>query len=89
MKENTSRNNMVPVTDSKLRVQPNTRHEYIDFICFYSLYFNSTLLSERDVLLLSHFLKEFVRQVMTKYFDLNNKELNQDFKDKMCVDLQN
>ena len=88
MKGATSSTIIVPADQGWLRVQANTKKGYLDILCFHSPHFTSTLLSDRDILRLSPYSKEFLGQVMTKYFDLNNERLHQDLKEKSCVDLQ-
>ena len=61
------------------RVQAsNVKKGYINVLCYYSLHFTSTLLSERDVLRSSTYAKKFLGPVMTKYLELNDEKVNQD-----------
>ena len=71
-----------------LQVQAGTRDGFIDVLCYYSLHFTSTLLSEQDVLRLSQFAKEFSGQAMTKHFELNDEKVNKDLLSKGSVDLK-
>ena len=50
MKGATSNTVIVPEAEGKLRVQANVRQGYVDVHVYYSPFFTSTLLSDRDVL---------------------------------------
>ena len=50
MKAATSNTVIVPEAEGKLRVQANVRQGYVDVHVYYSPFFTSTLLSDRDVL---------------------------------------
>ena len=69
----------VPVAKVQLKLQDNTLNKYIDVLCFYSPFFTSTLLSERDLQSIT-FGKEYSRQVITKYFELNDKKENKNIQ---------
>ena len=93
MKHATSGNIIVPAAQGWFRVQANTKQGYLDILYFYSLHFTSTLLSDRYIYIYIYIYilrsssqsKEFFRQVMTNYFDLNNKRLYQDLKrERLC-----
>lgn len=87
MKGATSNTIIVPEAEGKLRVQANVRQGYVVVHVYYSPFFTSTLLSNRDVLFATPFRKDYSGQVMSKYFDLNNKKLCDDLKTNDSVDL--
>ena len=87
MKGATSNTVIVPEAEGKLRVQANVCQGYVDVHVYYSPFFTSTLLSDRDVLFATPFRRDYSGQVMSKYFDLNNKKLCDDLKTNDSVDL--
>ena len=78
---------IVPEAKGWLHVQANTRDQYLDVLCYYSPYFTSTLLSDRDVLLSNPCAKEYSGQVISKYFDLNSKQVNEDPRKKRVMEI--
>lgn len=85
LRGSTSGNIIVSLAQGWLRVQANTKQEYIDVLCFYSPHFTSTLLSDQDVLRSTKFAKEYRGQAMVKYFDLNDKKVNNDLSSKVVL----
>ena len=88
MKGATSDTLIVPTVKGWLHIQANTKDKYLDVLCYYSPHFTSILLSERDVLLSNPCAKEYSGQVMSKYFELNNKKVNKDLRKRVYVDLE-
>ena len=88
MKGATSGTLIIPAAKGWLQVQANTKDQYLDVLCYYSPHFTSTLLSDRYVLLSNQCAKEYSGQVMSKYFDLNNKRVNDDLRKWGCINLQ-
>ena len=76
MRGATSGNIIIPSAEGKLRVQARTKQGFIDVLCYYPPHFTSTLLSDRDVLRSSHFVKEYSGQAMIKYFELDDEKIN-------------
>ena len=88
MKGATSGNIIVPAAEGLLRVQANTKLGHLDVLYFYSPHFTSTLLSDRDILRSCPYCKQFSGQMMNKYFELDNKKVDQALATDGCVDLQ-
>lgn len=70
-----SDNIIIPETQGLLQVFTITKGVMIDVLCYYSLEFTSTLLSDNDVILSNKNSSDFTGQSMLKFFD--PKELNE------------
>lgn len=88
MKEDTSDILIIPAAKGWLQVQANIKDRYLDVLCYFSPHFTSILLSDRDVLLVNPCTKEYSGQMMSKYFDLNSKQVNDGLRKRVCMNLQ-
>ena len=75
MKGTTSDNIIIPEAQGLLQVPIITKGVTIDVLCYYSLKFTSTLLSDNDVILSNKNSEDFAGQSMLKFFD--PKELDE------------
>lgn len=69
MKGVRSDNIIVPQSEGYLQVLTIQDAKWIDFCCYYSPEFTSTLLSDNDVLNSNNVSNEYFRQLMLKFFD--------------------
>ena len=82
MKGATSNNVIIPQAEGYLHVPTIQEGKCIDVQCCYSPEFTSTFLSDHDVVCSSKFGKEYCRQLMLKFFKLE-EELREDQQEQI------
>ena len=89
MKGATSKKIIIPKAIGKLQVQANTNSGYLDYDCYYSLNFTSTLLSEADVRRATRCPREYGQQVLAKLFAINEEAVVKDLSSGKNIDHNN
>ena len=82
MKGATSKDSIVLEAEGKLRVEADVPEGFVDVHVFYSPLFTSTLLLDRDISFATPCSSNHKGQVMSKYFDVNNKKLCEELEKK-------